>query len=303
MKTCYAILTGVLLAGLTSCYQPELAPAAFLCGEGGACPEGYKCYGGICMDSKPECMMDGYIFDGNQDRDLEPNNTAQQAVTLPCGNAPDDPAYSPCQCPPIPTAEGFRRKFYNNGFPGLAICPRGDYDYYRFYLLAGESLQVNMIHKYNLGRDLNMEVGIFNSEEEYIPVAEAKSTNDNETLLVEATQRGWHYIVVKPARTQDELDQNGQVARPADVNEYVIQFDLNPDNVCNNNGVCDVYETPQSCSSDCQGDSYCGNNVCEQAEMGQNACPADCVCGNGTCDVHTGETPTSCPQDCPSDCS
>lgn len=303
MKKTLPILIGFLISGFSGCYNPELAPAPFLCGEGGSCPEGYTCYGGICMDYKPECMMDGYIFEGDQDADLEPNNTFDLAVPLFCGRSPDDPGYSPCQCPPVPTIEGFRRKNFENGMPSLAICPPGDLDYYQFYLLSGETLRVKIIYKYNLGRDLNLEIGYKNSAGEYVRIQEAKTTNDNEEITIDATQRGWHYILAKPARDRPEYDPGtGDIIRPADVNEYTLQYELNPDTKCNNNGVCDQYETYQSCPSDCQDDSFCGNKICEPAEMNENACAEDCVCGNGTCDVHVGESPMSCPQDCPPDC-
>lgn len=300
MKRIFAILSGLALSGLAACYNPELAPAPFLCGQGGKCPEGYSCYGGICMDSKPECMMEGFIFDGGQDADLEPNNRPDYSVTLPCGD-PEDLSYTPCSCPPLVTSTDFRRKTYENGFPGLAICPEGDLDYYKFYLFANEVLRLTLVYEYHPGRNLDLETGRF-VDEDYQILGEAKSTNDNETLDIEADFNGWYYILVKPSRSQNEYDQNGNITRAADLNEYVLTFELNPAG-CNSNGTCDPYETHTSCPNDCTAQFHCGNKVCEQGETGPDACPEDCVCGNGTCDLQVGENSTGCPEDCPPGCS
>lgn len=297
MKRYGAVLIGFCFAALSACYNPELAPSPFLCGEGGACPEGYSCYGGICMEQKPECMMEGFIFEGDQDADLEPNNRPTYAVTMPCGD-PEDSSYTPCTCPPLTTVSDFRRRNFTNGFPNLAICPKGDLDYYRFYLYSGEVLRLNLVYQYHQGRNLDLETGRF-FDEEYQILGEAKSTNDNENLDIVADFDGWYYILVKPSRSQDELDQQGNITRPADLNEYVLQFELNPV-TCNNNGTCDPYETAEQCPSECDA-PYCGNKVCEPGED-PSACGGDCLCGNGTCDPQAGETTASCPEDCP-DCA
>ncbi|MCD6497235.1 MAG: PPC domain-containing protein [Deltaproteobacteria bacterium] len=287
-----AAVTVVAIAALgASCYNPELAPAPFLCGVGGACPDGFTCYGGICMDKKPECMQPGYVFDGTVDRDMEPNNYPGAAYELPCGD-PNSPTYGPCSCPPIPTRAGYRRKSYTNGLTGLAICPAGDNDFYKFYLYAGEVLDVDITYDYGVGRDLDMEA--YRSIDGQM-IGEARSTNDNEHMTITADIEGFYYILVRPKNSTDQYDPTGNVTRPADLNDYLLQLTLNPMN-CNQNGTCDPYETAQSCASDCSQDSFCGNLVCEPGEN-EGSCAQDCFCGNGTCDP--SETSDSCPSDCP----
>ena len=293
MKRLSLFAAGFCLA-LSACYNPELAPSPFLCGAGGTCPKGYKCYGGICMDSKPECMQEGYFFDGNADKDLEPNNHPELATDLPCGD-PFSPNYTPCSCPPLVQIGG-RRQTYQNGLQGLGICPAGDFDYYRFYLFAGETLTIHLIYRYNLGRDLNLNILQANAQGTYDVKAQARSSNDNEDLEYTALVDDWYYIVVIPANPLDVIDPNtGDVMRPADLNEYILQFVLN-ELGCNSDGTCGNYETQESCPADCTETPFCGNLVCESGETG---CTQDCFCGNGTCDVSEGESSATCPDDCP----
>ncbi len=293
MKRLVTILVGGALA-TAGCYNPELAPSPFLCGAGGTCPDGYSCYGGVCMDSKPECMQPGFVFDGASDQDSEPNNYPELAITLSCGANPDSPEYAPCSCPTVPSKPGYRRAYYKNGTPTAAICPAGDNDFYKFWLLQNEVLEVTVNYSYNVGRDLDLEVWRPNAQGTLEKIGEAKSTNDNDTLTINATVSGYYYILVMPKNTKDQFGPDGALIRPADMNEYVLSFELNPPG-CNNNGQCDAYETIDSCSADCNANNICGNYICEQGET-TASCPTDCVCGNGVCD------PTENPDLCPTDC-
>jgi hypothetical protein len=178
----------------------------------------------------------------------------------------------------------------------LGICPAGDVDTYAFYLFAGESIAILLTYFYNLGRDINLSIVQGNAQGTYDVVATATSSNDNEDLVYFALEDDWYYIVVFSANPEDIIDPiSGQVMRPADLNEYILQFELNPLE-CNSNGTCDPYETHISCPADCPGPSDCGNLICESGETG---CAGDCFCGNGTCDVSIGENSTSCEADCP----
>ena len=63
--------------------------------------------------------------------------------------------------------------------------------------------------------------------------------------------------------------------------------------VCGNS-VCDTYETPATCSSDC---GYCGNGICRSQFENAGNCVQDCgYCGDGTC--YGSETNESCVNDC-----
>lgn len=292
----FSLLFVGLLTCVSACYNPELAPAPFLCGAGGSCPEKYTCYGGICLDEKPECMYPTYVFDGTLDRDLEPNNHYTLATELACGD-PNSKNYNPCSCPAIPLqGSGARRRTISNGLQGLGICPKGDLDFYRFFLLAGETLVVRILFQHALGRDLNLDLLHKMPDGNFETVASSESTNDDESLEYTSLIPDYYYIVVKPAYSTDQKDINGQVVRPADLNSYILQYELNPPSACNNNQQCDPFETKESCS-DCTDQNSCGNLICE---TGETDCTQDCFCGNGTCDVQVGENSTTCPGDCPS---
>ncbi len=296
MKKAILVLTGsmVLLGAGAGCYNPELAPAPFLCGKGGACPDGYTCYGGICMDSEPECMKGTSPVDGTLDRDWEPNNYPDIASPLGpnCWQGPED-GYDPCECPPRPTRPGFRRAPMNNGWPRMVICPNGDNDFYKFWLDQGDVLWVHLKYHYSQGRDLDLEVRQ-NVGGTYQLVGSSTSTNDDEVVEVVASISGYYYIIVTPKHKTPEYNDAGDIVREADTAEYFIEYVLNPYG-CNDNGTCDAYETHESCPNDCQ-DIVCGNLVCEAGET-PGSCPSDCVCGNGVCEPT--ENPTTCPDDCP----
>jgi len=63
---------------------------------------------------------------------------------------------------------------------------------------------------------------------------------------------------------------------------------------CNYNGICEFFETPQTCVHDCDF-GYCGDGFCTGDES-VTTCKTDCFCGNSTCD--SGEDCSSCEKDC-----
>lgn len=65
------------------------------------------------------------------------------------------------------------------------------------------------------------------------------------------------------------------------------------------NGVCDGYESRQSCPEDCGSPIYCGNGICEQDEEwncssdcgGGGSCGGRSICGDGSCCPDSGICP------------
>lgn len=292
------IVAGLLFACLSvggpgcrnkSCYYEMCfqGTCLCLCDPDGRCPSG-GCYGGLCVQDY-ECPC--YDPLGHCDQ-LEPNNLPEMAIDLPCSD-PASPYYTPCSCPPIP-ASG-RRRQYQNGLQGLEICPAGDLDYFRYYLFAGDTLFVRLIYRGDLGRSLDLVV--FRTDENtgaHIAAGSAWQVDNDKYLEFTASAEGFYYILLRGVRMFDEYDDQGRLIGPADINEYIMQFALNPEG-CNFNGRCDPYETARSCETDCP-EPFCSNLICEPDE---NGCPEDCFCGNGTCDEQAGEDNATCLRDCP----
>lgn len=106
----------LVLAGAAACnpYDPDLGNDPFECGTDGECPDGYSCEttGGrqLCIAAEPSDEVDAPNgnFTCANDSSIEPNNDTQSAFVTPI---PQMPKYS---------------------LVGLAICPVGDRDHFRF---------------------------------------------------------------------------------------------------------------------------------------------------------------------------
>ncbi len=216
MKRVILLSLVVSIAGLAGCYNPELNDFPFVCGGSHGrpeCPDGYNCYGGQCLKSPPGCW-DQYFgnIQGNRDKDFEPNNIPDLAVTLICGDEVNP------NCPP-----GAR---YNtpNQYGMLVICGEafmdpqtgapygGDRDYFKIYLMAGEGIDITLKHNYQAGRDLDLRL-LADRSRNYLQLKQSASTNDDEQITHTADYTGWHFIEVKG---KTPMDNNG----------YALQWSL-----------------------------------------------------------------------------
>lgn len=119
-----AILLSLLL-GACSAYKPDLGGTPFLCGNSDpACPEGYSCTSGVCIEDGGSDVppIDGTMGSGDcaafqDDSSIEPNDTLGNAVII-------DPAQD--------THPGGLK------LAQLAICPKNDKDLYKI------SIQTNL---------------------------------------------------------------------------------------------------------------------------------------------------------------
>jgi hypothetical protein len=112
------VLPCALLAVVAACnpYDPDLGGAPFECGSSEPrCPEGYTCVthsdtNEVCEKEQSSDDVDasGGTFNCANDSSIEPNNDVQSAFVTPI---PSMPSYS---------------------LVGLAVCPTGDKDHYRF---------------------------------------------------------------------------------------------------------------------------------------------------------------------------
>lgn len=119
-----AAITFASLAALAACnpYDPELPNHPFLCGgpANDKCPEGFTCNADmVCEKVATGSDVDASTaFQCADDSSLEPNDVPNQAYITPIPNARPDYA-----------------------LVGLAICPPGDKDHFRFGV---DSTGVNM---------------------------------------------------------------------------------------------------------------------------------------------------------------
>jgi hypothetical protein len=178
-----------------------------------SCPGTQTCYDTMCVTGLPACMgLQDPFQTWSNDSDLEPNGTHNQAVTLPCldDGVAMDPEYSQ-RCP--------SRQSYTNGFMNLVICPAGERDFYGLYLLAGESVSLNLRYRIDVPtQQLDLDLTLWrwdDSAGQLAQEATATSSTDNETLSITASAQGWYYA-----------DVHGKCQ--ADINDYAISFTLNP---------------------------------------------------------------------------
>lgn len=208
---------GVCDVGETFGSCPEDCPSPE-CGDS-VCAAGETCYDGICVEGVPPCLdpADPEFTGWPSDLDLEPNGQPELAVALPCGDdaVATNPSEYASRCP--------SRQNYTNGFMNLLICPAGEEDIYSVYLLAGETIQVQMLYQYSLQspRDLDFAAFYYDATaEDYVTVATGMSTNDNDELswstdASSGNPEGMYYIRVF-----------GKTL--VDVNYYTVAFTLNP---------------------------------------------------------------------------
>jgi hypothetical protein len=100
-------------------YDPDLGSHPFKCSNDGTCPEGYTCEGDdpetwVCETSEPaDIDAPGSQFQCANDSSIEPNNDPGSAFITPLGTS-----------------------MMTYSLVGLAICPVGDRDHYRFSISA-----------------------------------------------------------------------------------------------------------------------------------------------------------------------
>jgi hypothetical protein len=228
MRTAFTLLGALLTLSSVGCYNPALPDQPFLCdlprGKG-TCPDGYQCYGGICGKKMPDCLSHAdpqYDSWTSNDSDLEPNNHPELAVTLPCGDNPNpnvNPGYY-TQC--------ITRSGVTNGLTKLLICPIGDVDLYKIYLLANETISFAIATKYSASppRDIDARIWRWDFvQNDYVTVTEGVSTNNDEVLnfstaTATGNPEGWYYLEIF-GKSADPDPTKG------DVNEYAITFTLN----------------------------------------------------------------------------
>jgi Bacterial pre-peptidase C-terminal domain len=214
MKRIFFLLLLSSLA-FSACYSPELNDEPFACGGthgDGICPDGFSCYGGMCLDSMPVCWQDNFFgtISGADDNDFEPNNTPDLAYMMQCGDTLERNIAS---CP--------QRFDITRTYLNLAVCGEGDIDIYKIYLVAGE--QIDIVMKYNYGQGLDLDMVLFHSTINpsdgsfsynlSTPDQQSVSTNDDENITLNSTVTGWYYLMVY-----------GKTI--ADINGYALQWTL-----------------------------------------------------------------------------
>jgi hypothetical protein len=108
-------IVSILFVVACNPYSPDLGDEPFQCANDGTCPDGYSCEGdpatdGVCVATEPTPDIDAPDdnFQCANDSSIEPNNDPTSAFVTP-----------------IPSQ-------VNYSLVGLAICPVGDRDHYRF---------------------------------------------------------------------------------------------------------------------------------------------------------------------------
>jgi hypothetical protein len=192
---------------VTGCYDPTLNEQPFVCGGtpgNPECPEGYGCYGGMCLTSKPACWVENFFgsIGGFADADFEPNNHPDLAYKIACDHIND-----PMTCPAAVRYET------RTPISNLAICGEGDIDIYKIYLQVGETLQFDLIYSYQVGRDLDIEIFRMDSGSK-INESMAASTNDNEEITFGAVQTTAYYYIMVYGKSME------------DINAYAINFKI-----------------------------------------------------------------------------
>ena len=124
MKTTFALLSFAFFYACSP-YSPELGTTPFTCtgagSDGPACPDGYAC---VPSGSASYCLVNGgAVPDAGagvcaDDSNLEPNDSITTAYITPVNGSTKSISYA-----------------------GLAICPVGDKDTYKFMAAANQNLE------------------------------------------------------------------------------------------------------------------------------------------------------------------
>jgi len=127
-------LLAILLAPLGGCFSPDYpSDTGFACveQEGNICPDGYTCKNGKCVKSGGGTTPSGCL-----DKDLEPNDTAQEATNLD-GTLQGNPK--------------------GVSLYGVEICKPEDVDYYSFTVTANKHALVVIQYQRDAG-DLDAQL-------------------------------------------------------------------------------------------------------------------------------------------------
>ncbi len=219
MRSAWMILVvGICL--VSGCEQDSLSGGNEPCGPGDTCPPGYTCRDGLCIGGTGDTvcdLTDPQYLGWPDDSDLEPNNDADTAYVLPCGDDGvfTNPTEYVSRCP--------SRMDYTNGLMNVTICPGEDRDFFAIYLLPEETVTFQVLYQYawDPPRDLDARVWRWDhAVNDWLDgVAVGLSTNDNEELSVSTyvgtgNPQGWYYLEVFGKTAQD-------------TNFFTVSFTLN----------------------------------------------------------------------------
>lgn len=170
------------------------------------------CFDSVCTQADAECVTrEGEYAGWPDDSDLEPNGTPAEAKTLPCGEDPQTPGYS-ARCP--------SRWEYTNGFMNLVVCPPGERDLYKIYLLDAESVRFNLLARTDLGLHRRLGLRVFRvdgdtGQEETVGTGAVTDDASLSATIVVDGAPGWYFVEIA-----------GETA--LDANSYTMAFTLNP---------------------------------------------------------------------------
>jgi hypothetical protein len=194
-----------MLAAAAGCYNPSLGDHPFLCGPPPerSCPDGYACDLGsnVCTKGSspasnvdaPIIPHDGGATDGHpagitcdpanaQDKDLEPNDTPQEADQGPSHLG------SSILCHPV--TGGPCDPF--GSYTKFEICKPGDVDYYGMSLHAGDHLVIDVLFSVIVG---DLDAAVLDSTGHYVVIS--AGTGNNEHLDFTAPTDGKYYLLVE----------------------------------------------------------------------------------------------------------
>jgi hypothetical protein len=203
MNTCLRFCLPLVAA--LGCYDPSLGPHPFLCGPGAVCPDGYTCDpSNVCIKGSAVSSIDAPVIphDGGSDddaghfgitctpdtapdRDLEPNDSPQQAL------AGESHLGSHVLCHPL---DGGGCDPYGS-YVKFAICTPGDADYYGIPLKNGDTIHVEVTFHVRVG---DLDAAMVDSSGKLVLVS--SGTGDNEIFNFTATADATYFLLVEGYR-------------------------------------------------------------------------------------------------------